>query len=104
MLSPSIRALYLNSFFCISILCYVSERCVKDLNGSKTITDSFSRFYILCPKERCLQISTISVQVTFYQINFFQWFYENGRSNDKIYAIKTNNFESDIIRLRYFYF
>ena len=27
-----------------------------------------------------------------------------GRSKDKIYAIKTNNFQSDIIRVRDFYF
>ena len=46
----------------------------------------------------------ISLQVNFYQINFIHWFYENGRSKDKIYVIKTYNFESVIIRLRYFYF
>ena len=53
MLSPSIRALYLNKGFCRSILCYVSERCVKDFNGSKRIKDRFFflRFYILCPKK-----------------------------------------------------
>ena len=32
-------------FFCRSILCYVSERCVKDFNGSKRIEDSLKRFY-----------------------------------------------------------
>ena len=50
------------------------------------------------------QFLTIRLQVNFYQINFIQWFYENGRSIDKICAIKTKNFESDIIRVRYFYF
>ena len=53
---------------------------------------------------QCLQILTISLQVNFYQINFSQWFYENEKSKDKIYAIKTNNFESDIIRVRDLYF
>ena len=55
-------------------------------------------------KKRCFQILTISLQDNFYQINFIQWLYENGRSEDKIYAIKNNNFESDIIRVRDFYF
>ena len=47
---------------------------------------------------------TINLQVNFYQINFIQWFYENWRSKDKIYGLKTNNFEPDIIRVRNFYF
>ena len=46
---------------------------------------------------------TLSLQVYFYHIDFIQCFYVNGRSKDKIYAIKTNNFESDIIRVRDFY-
>ena len=61
--------------------------------------------FIFCVlKKECLQILTISLQVNFYQISFIQWCYENGRSKDKIYAIKTNSFESDIIRVRDFYF
>ena len=31
---------------------------------------------------------TISLQLNSYQIHFIQWFYENGRSKDNIYAIK----------------
>ena len=46
----------------------------------------------------------MSLQVDFYQIYFIQWFYENGRPKDKIYAIKTNKFEAYIIRVRDFYF
>ena len=45
---------------------------------------------------QCLQIVTICLQVNIYQINFIQWFYENRRSIDKIYVIKTNNVESDM--------
>ena len=61
--------------------------------------------FILCViKKQCIQILTISLQVNFYQINFIYWFYENGRSKDKLYATKTNNFESDIIRVWNFYF
>ena len=47
---------------------------------------------------------TITLQVNFYQINFIQWFYENGRSKDKTYAIESNNFEPYIIRVSEFYF
>ena len=78
--------------------------CKRFLTEVKELRDSFKRLYILCPKKRCLQILTIILQVNFYQINFIQWFYENERSKDKIYAIKTNNFESDIIRVPDFYF
>ena len=91
-------------FFCRSILCYVSERCVKDFNGSKKKIRTVFNVFIFCVlKKRCLQILTISLQVNFYHINFVQCFYENGRSKDIIYAIQINNFESDIIRLRDFY-
>ena len=31
-------------------------------------------------------------------------FYERGRSTDEIYEIKTNNVDSDIMRVRYFSF
>ena len=55
-------------------------------------------------KKRCLRTLTISLKFNFYQINFILWFYENRRSKDKIYAIKTKKFESDIIRMRDFYF
>ena len=87
-----------------NILCYVSERCVKDFNGSKRIKDSFNVFIFCVLKKRCLRTLTINLKFNFYQINFIQWFYENGRSKDKMYAIKTKNFESDIIRIRDFYF
>ena len=50
--------------------------------------------------KQCLQIWAISLQVNFYQIRY----YEKGRQIDKSYAIKTNNFESDIIGVRDFYF
>ena len=102
MLSLSIRVLYLN-FFCRSIFCYESERCVKYFNGSKRIKDSFNVFIFCVLKKRCLQILSISLQVNFYQINLIQCFSENGKSKDKIYAIKINNFECDIIRVRDFY-
>ena len=44
-----------------------------------------------------LPILTTCLQVDFYQIN--KWLYETGRSIDDIYAIKTNNFDSDIPRV-----
>ena len=65
----------------------------------------FFNVFIFCVlKRRCLRTLTISLQLYFYQINFIQLFYENGRLKDKIYAIKNKNFESDIIRIRDFYF
>ena len=67
----------------------MSERCVKDFNRSKRSKDSFNVFIFCVVKKRCLQILTISLQVNFYHINFIKCFYENGRSKDKIYAIKT---------------
>ena len=102
-LSPSIRTVHLKSCFCRNILCYLSERFVKDFNGSKRIKDRFNVFIFCVLKKRCLQILTICLQVNFYQINFIQWFYENGWSKDKVYPIKTNNFEHDIIRVRDFW-
>ena len=77
------------------------QKILTEVNELKTVC----KVLIFCVlKKRCLQILTISLQVNFYQINFIQWFYENGRSKDKIYVIKTNNFESDIIRVRVFFF
>ena len=82
-----------------SFFSYSSETCVKDFNGSKIIIRIVFNVFILCVlKKRCLQIFTISLPINVYQINFIQWFYENGRSKDKSYA-KTNNFESDIFRV-----
>ena len=89
--------------FSRNILCCVPERCVKDFKGSKRIKDCFSVFIFCVLKKRCLRTLTISLHLHFYQINFIQWFHENGRSKDKIYAIKTQNFESDIITIQNFY-
>ena len=52
-LAGFLRQIGRNSYkvFSRNILCYVSERCVKDFNGSKRIKDNFYRFYILCPKQ-----------------------------------------------------
>ena len=72
---------------------------LKILPKVKEVRTVFNVFIFCVLKKRCLQILTISLQINFYQINFIQWFNENGRSKDKIYSIKTNNFESDIIRV-----
>ena len=81
-----------------------SRGVYKILTEVKNLKTVFNIFIFGVQKKRCLQSLTISLQVNFYQIDFIQWFYENGRSKDKIYAIKNNNFESDIIRVRNFYF
>ena len=104
MLSPVNLGVKLKEFFCRRILCYVSKRFVKDFYGSKRIKDRFNVFVFCVLQKLSLQILTISLQVNFYQIGFIQWFYEKRRSIDKIHAIKTNNFDSDIIRVRDFYF
>ena len=75
----------------------------KILTEVKDLETVFNVFIFCVLKKRCLQILTISLQVNFYQINFIQWFYENGMSKDKIYAKKPNNFVSNIIRVRDFY-
>ena len=85
------------------VLC-VREVCKRFLTEVKELRTVFNVFIFCVLKKRSLQILTINLQFYFYQINFIQWFYENGRSKDKIYAIKTNNFESDIFRVRDFYF
>ena len=72
---------------------------LKILTEVKELKTVFNVFIFCVIKKWCLQTLTLSLQINFYQINFIQWFYEKGRSKDKIYVIKTNNFESDIIRI-----
>ena len=83
----------LNNCFCRSlVLCMkrVYERCVRKW---KTVLNFFV-FWLL--QRLCLTILTISLKVSFY--------ISRRRSIDTMYAIKTNNFDSDIIRVQYFYF
>ena len=94
----------LKKFFSRNILYYVSETGVKILTVVKELKTVFNVFIFSVLQKQCLQILTICLQGYSYQIYFIQWFYENWRSIDKICAIKTNSFESDIIRARNFYF
>ena len=95
----------LKKFYAV-VFCVICPRGVqKILIEVKELKTVFNVFICCVLKKQCLQqILTISLQANFYHINFIRWFYENGRSIHKIYAIKTNNFESDFIRARDFYF
>ena len=63
--------------------------CVKDLNGSKTIKDSFNVFVFCLLEKQCLQISTICLQVNFIKlISFNDDFMKKDRSINKIYETK----------------
>ena len=66
--------------------------------------NSFNVFVFCLLQKQYLQILTINLQINFYHVNFIQWFSEKERSIDKMYTIKANNFESDIIRVRDLYF
>ena len=74
----------LKKYFCISILCYVSERCIKDFNGSKRQFLTF--LYSVSHKSNASKFWQLVCK--FISIRLIQWFYENGRSIDKIYALK----------------
>ena len=79
----------------------------KRFYGNTIILWQFLIFFFLVfclPHKLRIQILTTSMQVSFYQIYFILWICQRGRSFNKILCSKTNNFVSDILRLRDFFF
>ena len=90
-------------FFSAKIFfCYVSERCVKDFYGSNRINEFLTLLYSVSYKSNASKFwQSVCKLISIRLISFNNLMKIEGR---KIYAIKTNNFESAIIRVRDFYF